>query len=124
MGNDFYAVKDRVDWTSPLFKLTYRYDPSLHTPKSLLNRLVQLSERVPTAIEAKPMSPSLPINHLRVSRENLGDDILIIAAVQMLARAGLTPVEWADRDNEIANLPRMGRSGILLNGWLKANPAQ
>lgn len=125
-GNDFDEVKDRVDWSAPVFKLTYRFDPTRLSSNSLLVRLLGPMSKTAlddTPVELVSQSP-LPIAHLRVGTENLGDHIQIIAGERMLARAGLLPSQWTDRDDEIANPPAAGRSGILLNGWFKTNPAQ
>ena len=123
-ASDFDTVRTEVDWSAPVFKLTYRYDAAQLGGNSLLARLLgPATEGAPAAPLSEP-APALPIAHLRVGTENLGDHIQIIAGERMLARAGLAPRQWVDRDDEIANPPPMGRSGILLNGWFKTNPAQ
>lgn len=125
-ANDYDAVRDLVDWSAPVFKLTYRYDPADLNENSLLTRLLGLTGEGTTRVSSShpPPTDALPIAHLRVGTENLGDHIQIIAAERLLALAGLTPNQWVNRDDEIANPPAVGRSGILLNGWFKTNPAQ
>jgi hypothetical protein len=125
---DFDEVGVRVDWSAPLYKLTHRVENERIGQKCLLSRLLGLTG-LPDA--SRPEAPaqisatSIPISHLRVSTENLGDHIQIIAGERMLQRAGLSPARWVDRDDEIAEVPPNGeRTGILLNGWFKTNPEQ
>lgn len=124
-ASDFETVRERVDWSSPLFKLTYRYDGPALTSASLLTRLLgETGKDVPAPPAAAGTGTPLPVAHLRVGTENLGDHVQIIAGEQMLARAGFAPGRYVDRDDEIADAPPAGRAGILLNGWFKTNPAQ
>jgi hypothetical protein len=123
---DIDEVRDRVDWSAPVFKLTHRLDDSVLGENSLISRLLTLSgssaaDRTETPIENA--GPHIPISQLRVKTENLGDHIQILAAERMLGRAGLSPSSWVDRDDEIAE-PSGGQTCILLNGWFKTNPAQ
>jgi hypothetical protein len=64
---------------------------------------------------------------LKVSTENLGDHIQILAAEKLLRRLGLVPEVRIDRDHDIATgaaiKDRPHPLGILLNGWFKSNPA-
>lgn len=125
---DFDAVRDKIDWSAPMFKLTYRFDGNRQRPNSLLRRLLGLTGEAPSP--TRPPAPTAPapvMAQLRVATENLGDHIQIIAGQRLLVRAGLVPGQWVDRDDEIANPPagtRSGKTGILLDGWFKTNPAQ
>lgn len=125
---DYETGRDRVDWAAPLFKLTPDVDHKKLWPTSLLVRLVDLKgeETTPTSPEPKTTPPQ-NIAYLRMGTQNVGDHIQVIAGQKMLARAGLAPSAYVDRDNEIANPPPGGEStvtGILLNGWFKFNSAQ
>ena len=75
---------------------------------------------IPTIVE-KPRS----FASLKVSTENLGDHIQIIAGLRLLARLGIEPLRYIDRDDEIHSAPGLdqefGPVGILLNGWFKTN---
>jgi hypothetical protein len=124
-ASDYHAVREQVDWSAPVFKLTYRYDADGVGEGSLLAHVLG---PVPPAETgggegAAAAEPALPLAQLQVGTENLGDHIQIIAGERLLARAGLRTVQGVDRDDEIANPPE-ARSGILLNGWFKTNPAQ
>jgi hypothetical protein len=128
-SSDFDKVKAHIDWSAPVFKLTYRYQAGALNENSTLVRLLQLQTSAgqpgpAVAPSQEPPPPSLPIAQLRVGTENLGDHLQIIAGERMLARAGLAPAIAVDRDDEIANPPGAGKFGILLNGWFKTNPAQ
>jgi hypothetical protein len=65
---------------------------------------------------------------LKVSTENLGDHIQIIAALRLLWRLGVEPTRFIDRDDEIGSAPGLDDAeapvGILLNGWFKTNRAE
>jgi hypothetical protein len=124
---DYEEVRDYVDWSAPVFKLTHRLDKNDLHPNSLVARLVGLGgKREPDEVApvADVRSP-IRIASLRVGTENLGDHIQILAGLRMLARAGLHPNHWVDRDDQIADKPPAGeQTAILLNGWFKTNPEQ
>lgn len=122
-GGNYHAVKDQVDWSAPVFKLTYRYDEAQVGTDSLLAHLLGEVPPPPPTPHPLPDTASIALAHLKVGTENLGDHIQIIAGERLLERAGLTITQWVDRDHEIANLPA-SCAGILLNGWFKTNPAQ
>lgn len=60
---------------------------------------------------------------LKVSTQNLGDHIQILVGLRLLARLGVAPSAFLDRDRELAaseTLERLpGPVGMLLNGWFK-----
>lgn len=64
----------------------------------------------------------------KVSTENLGDHIQILAATEITDRFGFEAGMLIDRDDEIASLPTPLQSGrphpIVLNGWHKTNAAE
>jgi len=126
--DDFDAVQDRVDWSAPLFKLSYRLEQDRLRPESLITRFAGLTEERAGRDSAGPIPADRPpprMAALRVSTENLGDHIQILAGLRMLERAGAYPAQWVDRDDEIAHPPPGGeQTGILLNGWFKTNPEQ
>lgn len=66
-----------------------------------------------------------PIGLLTVGTRNLGDHIQVIAAEELLRRAGMIPSFQVDRDNGVAAPPRVPDDpapGLILNGWFKRNP--
>lgn len=123
-------VGQNIDWTTPVFKLTYRLDENAYKPGCLLHHVLHsrnlLRSELKSATSEGPQAEA-HIAGLKVTSENLGDHIQIIAALRLLKRLGLTPEQWIDRDNEIATaavLNDMQPLGILLNGCFKRNPAE
>ena len=119
-----------VDWETPVFKLTHRLSENGIKAGSLLEYLLdrnaddqQIFEPTPRPLAAGTAPKSFA--SLKVSTENLGDHIQILAGLRLLARLGVEPARFIDRDNEIQSLPGLdeeeGPIGILLNGWFKAN---
>jgi Capsular polysaccharide synthesis protein/Polysaccharide pyruvyl transferase/Methyltransferase domain len=130
MYEDFDAVRSRIDWTVPVFKLTHRLDRARVRSNCLVSRVLGLSEdaAAPAPIaEQEPQVPARPIGLLKVGTENLGDHIQIFAGADLLRRAGYVPSFLVDRDDEIAHAPPVANEiapGILLNGWFKTNPSE
>jgi hypothetical protein len=62
---------------------------------------------------------------LKVTTENLGDHMQILAGQRLLRAMGIVPEVGIDRDDEIGSAPVLrsfgGPIGILLNGWFKTN---
>lgn len=127
-------VFEEIDWTTPVFKLTYRLPDGGGGAGSLLEHLLARDEhhdRPSKPLErAAPASTTPAPSHftsLKVSTENLGDHIQIIAGLHLLSRLGITPTRYIDRDAELdsaVGLPGDEEpAGILLNGWFKANHA-
>ena len=119
-----------VDWETPVFKLTHRLSENGIKAGSLLEYLLdrnaddqQIFEPTPRPLAAGTAPKSFA--SLKVSTENLGDHIQILAGLRLLARLGVEPAQFIDRDNEIQSLPGLdeeeGPIEILLNGWFKAN---
>ena len=128
-------VIDSVDWTTPVFKLTHRLPAGGLPSESLLEYLLDRDAEVRPSDKAHPsVSRSTIVETprtfatLKVSTENLGDHIQIIAGLRLLARLGIRPTRYIDRDNEIHSAPGLdqeaGPVGILLNGWFKTNRAE
>jgi len=128
-------VIDSVDWTTPVFKLTHRLPAGGLPSESLLEYLLERDAEVRPSDKAHPsVSRSTIVETprtfatLKVSTENLGDHIQIIAGLRLLARLGIRPTRYIDRDNEIHSAPGLdqeaGPVGILLNGWFKTNRAE
>jgi SAM-dependent methyltransferase len=121
----------RVDWTTPVFKLTHRLDEDAYRPGCLVHHVLHSRELVRTASEEalcdEAQDPA-SIAGLRVSTENLGDHVQILAALRLSKRLGLAPEVLIDRDDEIATAAALDARnqplGILLNGWFKTNPAE
>jgi hypothetical protein len=121
-----------VDWTTPVFKLTYRLPEEGLKPAWMLD-LLEREECEPWVHNrSAPLTPcgAMPRSFasLKVSTENLGDHIQIISGLRMLSRLGVEPKRYIDRDNEIKSAPGLdeedGPVGILLNGWFKENRAE
>lgn len=127
-------VRNTIDWTTPVFKLTHRLSKDGLKPGSLLEYLLrhdeggrQVDELAPPAGAAEGVTPR-SFASLKVSTENLGDHIQIIAGLRLLSRLGVEPARCIDRDNEIHSASALdeidGPVGILLNGWFKTNRAE
>ena len=123
MYEDFDAVKSRIDWTVPVFKLTHRLDASRVPPNCLIARLLDLSKTeaiAPSSDGGEPLAAARPIGQLKYWSVNVGDHIQIIAAENLLRRAGLAPSFLADMTEGLAEPPPVSGElapGILLNGW-------
>jgi hypothetical protein len=127
-------VIDSVDWTTPVFKLTQRLPEEGLPSESLLEYLLDRDDKVRLTDRAHPVSHSTIVETprsfaaLKVSTENLGDHIQIIAGLRLLAGLGIQPTRYIDRDNEIHSAPgldeEVGPVGILLNGWFKTNRSE
>jgi hypothetical protein len=116
-----------VDWSTPCFKLTHRYDESAAGPDCLLRYLIGFDRTAPRdedqlAKEAPLARDPSAFVSLSVSTENLGDHIQIQSGLELLGRFGLSPRIHLDRDFGLRSAPGLeaGRSyPILLNGWFK-----
>ena len=125
------SASQGIDWTTPVFKLTHRLDETAYQPGSLVHRVLQSCDLIRPADDRTTRDERQEQAHiagLKVSTENLGDHIQILAGQRLLKRLGLKPELLIDRDNEIATLAALNRQerplGILLNGWFKTNPAE
>ena len=97
MYEDFGTARSKVDWTTPVFKLTYRLDAKRLTTNCLIVRLLGLSEKEtppPTTAERNSADMTRPIGKLKVGTENLGDHVQIIAAEGLLRRQGSCHRFW------------------------------
>lgn len=128
-------VKSKIDWTIPVFKLTHQLDAERVNPTCLVSRLLGIGHGDLTDADAtigsvtalEPRAVTRPIGLLSVSTINLGDHIQIMAAENLLRRAGLVPTFHVDRDNDITRAPQVESEiapGILMNGWFKWNPSE
>lgn len=91
-------------------------------------------DSLPSADSISPPAPTLDIPEnldfatLKVSTENLGDHIQILAARRMMSRAGISPAIELDRDDEIHSAPQLKDRtqplGMLINGWFKTNKTE
>lgn len=119
----------QIDWSLPVFKLVHRVDDSVYVPGTLLHLLLnRLPQRAPDTNKPPVIEHEARVASLKVSTENLGDHIQIIASDRLLRRIGLTPEVRIDRDDEIATSPALRDLsqplGIVLNGWFKTNPTE
>lgn len=110
-----------VDRSLPVFKLTYRYSQDQADADCLLHWLIGQPDGAPAPAGDEPLGPLPTIASIKVGTENLGDHIQIIAGQRLLARFGLEPEHYVDRDRELADAPAgEGQVPILLNGWFKS----
>ena len=123
-------VFDSIDWLTPCFKLSYRGPQAEQRPGSLLEYLLKRAANQgppPAPTPRSPPSGPAPSGFaaLKVSTENLGDHIQLIAGSRLLSRLGVEPTRYIDREDEIQSAPGLeaeaGPVGILLNGWFKTN---
>ncbi len=120
-----------VDWTTPVFKLTHRLPEQGLPSGSILEYLLDHDDKGQPSNKTHQISNRTIVEtprsfaSLKVSTENLGDHIQIIAGLRLLARLGIEPSQYIDRDEEIHSAPGLdqefGPVGILLNGWFKTN---
>jgi len=90
------------------------------------------SERLLSGLEGPVAPPERPkvsdFVSLKVSTGNLGDHVQVLAARRLLARVGIEPAAYIDRDHEIAACPYLENTkrplGIIMNGLFKSNGAQ
>ncbi len=121
-------VLAEIDLTTPVFKLTYRIDPERLSPHCLLHHLLENKSGDPQ-VDAPAKLPaetvSMRFASVKVSTENLGDHIQIVASQMLLNRLGIAPCTYVDRDDEIATSAELANAdlpvGILMNGWFKTN---
>jgi Capsular polysaccharide synthesis protein/Polysaccharide pyruvyl transferase len=122
-----------VDWTTPVFKLTHRLPEQGLPSGSLLEYLLDHEDDIRPSNTTHPIKETMVeaprgFASLKVSTENLGDHIQIFAGLRLLARLGIEPTQYIDRDDEIHSAPGLdyefGPVGILLNGWFKTNSAE
>ena len=121
-------AKELVDWTVPLFKLTYRCQPEALRHGSFLWHLfntcaADLSVQSDEAESGEGRGRSCAL--LSVSTQNRGDHVQVLAARALMERIGLKVGYHLDRDNEIRSasaLPaEISNLPILMNGWHKTN---
>lgn len=122
MFRPLHEVSREVDWSAPVFKLTYRLkqEPS---PDSFLSELLDSAPLAPETRTCERQAPVSSFASLSVKSDNVGDHVQIIASDQMLARLGREPDFRVDRDTGLADLPeesaRDRSIGLILNGWFK-----
>lgn len=121
-------VLDQIDWSIPVFKLTYRLNEGDGEYGTILAYLLgaPLQHTPPTAQRTGETHHSPPsFCSLKVSTENIGDHIQIIASDALLARFGIAPKWRVDRDDEINSARVLDAVKcsvpIILNGWFKRN---
>lgn len=71
---------------------------------------------------------SITYASLKVSTDNIGDHVQVIAGLRMLRSVGIQPSMYIDRDTEIASCDNLNKShrkiALLLNGWFKRKGEQ
>ncbi|MBW4581572.1 MAG: polysaccharide pyruvyl transferase family protein [Tildeniella nuda ZEHNDER 1965/U140] len=124
-----HEVEHEIDWSTPLFKLTYRLDDTQYRPDCLLHKVLDRHQPVAshTTSDQEDLAEVPTFGSISVATENLGDHMQILASHALLKRLGQTPSVFIDRDNEIASRADLdnavGKIPIILNGWFKTNPA-
>jgi capsular polysaccharide synthesis protein/polysaccharide pyruvyl transferase len=129
-----------IDWTTPVFKLTHRIEGGSYAPGTLVWRLLESDPSfdsghrpgghngtgAPRPASSNPGPATFAC--LKVSTENLGDHIQILAGRMLMRRLGIEPSLYLDRDHELASSEALhrtpGRIAVLLNGWFKTNGTQ
>jgi hypothetical protein len=126
--DDLATFRPPVDWSVPVFKLTDQFDINSATSGCILDHLDLRSPAPSPPYEAEDVPGTPPTcAGLKVSTENLGDHIQILAAEDLVDRYGFKREILIDRDDEIASPPSTLTAGpcpILLNGWHKTNPSE
>jgi hypothetical protein len=93
-------------------------------PEPMLDELPNETQTKAETMTNRPAS----FASLKVSTENIGDHIQIVAGLRILSRMGIKPIHYIDRDHEIQSAPQLAKVtepvGILLNGWFKSNRAE
>lgn len=133
----------RIDWTTPVFKLSHRLASDDYRPKLLAWELLESTPDRDAAsanavaeagrgamasadlaeTEKTVTNPVGSIAAIRVSTQNLGDHLQILAALQLLRRFGIRPSAFIDRDYELEDCSALrelpGPIGMLIHGWFK-----
>lgn len=131
--------------TAPLHKLSYRFDTRVYRAGCHLFELLEsvpapatpgAEIRRPSEDRTGEIDPGLTVEprqppvyaSLKVSTENFGDHIQILAGQRLLRRIGIETTIYIDRDDEIADGDWVNETPaevcLLLNGWFKTNRAQ
>lgn len=145
----YWAGRTKTDnpfWFAHLFRDLYQTDPSARMTWSRVAKIcegqrpisaaraeadepaagtVPVLESVHSpALEPRPASPG-SFASLKVSTENVGDHVQIVAGLRLLSRLHIRPTRYIDRDDEIQTARILDDAdspvGILLNGWFKTN---
>jgi len=125
-----HGLGAQVDWSAPVFKLCHRADASTWADGTPVGRLLRSQPAPVRTATHRQLQAARPTAFagLKTKTENLGDHIQILAADLLLARADISLAQRIDRDDEIASAPGLaessGKTGIMLNGWYKTNPAE
>lgn len=120
------AVEQTLLSLGPVTKLTYRVDDTMLSEKTLLSRLLSDLPEPDLVQQDKHIQPvSRPLASLRVSTQNLGDHVQILASQRLVERISEPPTLFIDRDDEIHSCPGLdsarGPYPLVLNGWFKTN---
>ncbi len=132
------AGKCKIDLSAPVYKLSHRIDPMGIEPGAPLYRLFHANSSWKAKSEGCQDANEMPCPQvhgqpmrfvgLKVSTENLGDHIQILAADRLLSRVGINTEFRVDRDSEIASASSLdalaGPVGMLVNGWFKTNSVE
>lgn len=132
LGSDLAEAAPFIDWNSPVFKLKHSIEAGAYRSGTVLHLLLQSASREyvagNTTAASEVIAAPMRFAGLKVSTENLGDHVQLLAAQRLLRRTGVVPEVELDRDNEIASAKPIDEMpapiGILLNGWYKTNPAE
>ena len=120
-------AKNRVDWSVPLFKLTYRFKEEYLKSDTILKYLIDKCAPLyskPTFEESK-ISTNKYCGSLKVSTQNCGDHIQLLAGSELMRRIGMETEFYVDRDDEIMSAEILHdyktQVPLLINGWFKTN---
>ena len=85
MDVDFETARSRVDWTTPVFKLTHRYDAARIRPESLAGRLLGLGAEA-AVVRARLLVTTLP--GLANAAVAMGIPVIVLFSPANAAAAG------------------------------------
>lgn len=120
-------TKGNVDWSVPIFKLTYRINEEFLKNDTILKYLLEKCAPHYKNIKVveNNLNKSKPCGALKVSTKNCGDHIQIIAGSELMRRIGMQTEFYVDRDNEIMSAQMLEgyntQVPLLINGWFKTN---
>ncbi|MBA3994491.1 MAG: hypothetical protein C0469_13260 [Cyanobacteria bacterium DS2.3.42] len=102
------VIEETLLSLAPVSKLTYRFDENAFTEKTLLSRLLSdLPEPILPLVRQHSDAPRVakPLNSIRLSTQNLGDHIQLLASQRLIERTYEPFTFFIDLDDEIYSCP-------------------
>jgi len=125
LARPYAEVCNKIDWSTPVFKLTYKFDRNEVHSESLLNHFLEHKNSVEKkrSKRAVEYARTPRVAGQKVATDNLGDHIQILAARQLMDRFGLVPEVNFDRDKGLGSARSIEDESdkflIMMNGWFK-----